>query len=183
MAVQLNSKWEDVMSYRAPSGAKLESLESRRLLSVGSLIDLIDAPEFSMPVARMYGVVSQPPMMYGTTRGTIPTIRRTYSGAFNITTPIAVSGTFKLVVRKEESRGTFASLRGTLDVQTNQFGNLHGDMTYGKIRDNWRINMNFTGTAPPFTAVVTGKSNSTGSQLKGQITVTTTQVFTTTFVL
>ena len=168
--------------------ALFESLESRSLLSAGYNIDLVDATAMrgggiNSMITRERGHsggLAYAPLTGMVTHATIPNIRRTYSGSFSLGT---LTGTFKMVVRKEDNRGTFAALRGTLDINTNLYGAIHGDMTYGKIRDNDRINMTFTGTNPAFTEVITGKSNTTGSQLKGHLDFTGSFTFAVDFTL
>ncbi|CAN5675490.1 hypothetical protein BH09PLA1_BH09PLA1_27480 [soil metagenome] len=158
---------------RASSHAMFENLEQRRLLSSGPYSGNWGSP--SADLVDELQTTRTPPLLVPIRRSTdpLPNIKRTYTGTFSDNTGLTAS--FTLVIRKEEVRdgGSYAALRGTLDVVTNQFGNLHADMTYGKIRaSNLRVNITLTGTVPAFTFTINAKASTSGSQIKGEFNTT-----------
>ncbi len=158
----------------------IETLESRQFLDgVSSAQDLVDA--LKAAADRKDNWV---PVQYADpVLRTLPNIKRTYSGEFSVPSQ-NLTGTFTLRIRKEELRvGGYAALRGTLDITTNLYPTMHADMTYGKIRDNLRVNATLVSTVPAATATVFGKANTSGSQIKGQIDVTGAVTFSSTYVI
>ena len=89
------------MRAQSASPVFIEPCESRRLFSCAADIGLSDPPpDLSSAIDLSF------PLSRGITRGvthgaapTVPNIRRTYSGSYSLAT--GLSGTFKLVVRKE----------------------------------------------------------------------------------
>lgn len=158
---------------RSSSHFMLENLEQRRLLSGGAYLDDAGSPPTQIVEEIQSAAVH--PLLVASRRAAdpLPNIRRTYTGSYSDDTGLTAS--FTLVIRKEQEReaGAYASLKGTIDIVTNRFGNLHGDMTYGKIRaGNLRVNITLTGTTPPFTFTINAKASTSGSQLKGTFATT-----------
>lgn len=160
----------------------IETLEPRRLLSCAADLGLTDTPpgfagESTPFISRpLYGPITR------SATPTLPNLVRTYKGSFDESTS-GLHADFTLRIRKEQVRDTYASLKGELDVVTNKFGTLHGDMTYGKVRENLRVNITCTGTAPPFTFTINAKASTSGSQIKGEFNTTGSFVVSGTFLV
>ncbi len=156
--------------------ARFEGLESRRLLC-SAMPDINGGDDSGWNNGNNNGgddsgtSTIQETMSSRAVTFAIPNVKRVYKFHYeNSTTGLIADMTLR--IRKQDDRDTYAALRSTIDIVTNQFGTIHGDGTYGKIRDNLRVNLTMVGTEPPFTATITGKASTSGSQIKGQLDIT-----------
>jgi hypothetical protein len=163
---------------RKPSPGLVEVLEKRQLLSgvlddcgAGSLAgDVIDGgstgTELTVPLAISSTQSMMTTFAAAPTTPALPLVKRVYMGLTNDAKGGAQSALiFK--IRKQDSRG---SLRGEVRVATNNLSILVAQITYGKIRSNRAITLKFTGNG--LDGTVTGKSNTSGSQIKGSYVTT-----------
>jgi len=168
-----------------PRSFSVESLESRELFSVegtNALLDLTAMHTNSSSGALV--IDSTPTLRLATTATTLaaptlPLVRRNYLGdAFdhkNVKLALVVK------IRKQDNRGTYASLRGDIRLATPEPNIYFMSITYGKLRTNLHVDFQFSGNG--MTGTISGKVSSSGSQIKGNYSTTGTYNSSGTFVI
>jgi len=159
--------------------ASIESLESRQLLSSAYVSDLLDLTTGSSidnaagSLALSSGTYTSTATINSSaltsssllsTAPVLPNVKRNYMGdAFDSKgTKLALV----IKIRKEDNRGSYASLRGDVRLGTPvPIQILFTSITYGKLRTNLHVDFQFSGSG--INGTISGKVSSSGSQIKG----------------
>jgi hypothetical protein len=159
---------------------RVESLESRQLLSSAYISELLDltgaaldgnsvmfASTNSMVDSNSSVTRFAAPAAITAAAPILPNVKRNYMGdAFD---QKGVKLALVIKIRKQENRGTYASLRGDVRFATpNPIQILFTSITYGKLRSNLHVDFQFSGSN--ITGTISGKVSSSGSQIKGVYT-------------
>jgi hypothetical protein len=180
------------VSYRRRS--MIEPLESRQLLSSTATSELLDFTAGSTTSAAGTLALTNSSSItnntltvnYGTLATTtpaapvLPNVKRNYLGdAFD---QKHVKLALVIKIRKQENRGSYASLRGDVRIGTpSPIQILFTSITYGKLRSNLRIDFQFSGNG--ISGTISGKVYPSGSQIKGGYVTTGSYKSSGTFVI
>src|SRR5690242_12708615 len=174
-----------------------EPLESRQLLSAGSTSELLDFTgqntygsgtlELVNSAATSSLTNNSLTMNYATlatatatATPALPNMKRNYLGdAFD---QKHVKLALVIKIRKQDNRGSYASLRGDVRIGTPvPIQILFTSITYGKLRSNLHVDFQFSGNG--ISGTISGKVSSSGSQIKGAYVTTGSYKSSGTFVI